>query len=180
MAWIKKNRRAWRIALLILMLVALMGPWTFDRLYVPSEYECSAPNIRLDGNFCGVPLSGVSVFFWMSSGLIPLTVGVITGEVIFSERSREFLLLLLLFLPLLPIFSTLLLIPQNDQQPRQVFTIIAWALAIGMVLFWWKNSYPNLLWVLWGIWLYIGLAVNALILEIITLRFSPTVNIKHS
>jgi len=31
------------------------------------------------------------------------------------------------------------------------------------------SSHPKLFWVLWGIWLYIGLAASALILEVLTL-----------
>jgi len=167
MIWIREHHRVWRIAILVLLLVAFLGPWTFDRIYVPSEYTCSAPNIRLDGDFCGIPLSGIQVFFWLSSGLIA---GLVTGEFVNSERIREFLLIsLILLLPLLPILSTLLLILRGDHPRRQVFTIISWALAIGMGLFWGLNNYPKLFWIVWGIWLYIALAISALILEILVI-----------
>ena len=46
------------IAGLLSLLVAIMGPWTFDLIHVPSEYPCSAPFIRLEGDFCGTPMSG--------------------------------------------------------------------------------------------------------------------------
>jgi len=52
----------------------------------------------------------------------------------------------------------------------QIFTIIAWVLAIGYGLLLGLNSYPKLFWVVWGIWLYIGLAISALILEIFIIR----------
>ena len=35
-----------RIAFLIAMIVAFLGPWVFDLINVPAQYECS-PNIRL-------------------------------------------------------------------------------------------------------------------------------------
>lgn len=162
MSWIKNHHRIWRIAVLALLLVAFLGPWTFDRLYVPSEYECS---VRLDGDFCGYPIPGVSLSFWLSGGVIG---GLVTGDFFNSERIRELLLIsLFLLLPSLPILSTLLLIPGQDHRRRQVFTIIAWVLAIGFGIFWGLNNYPELYWEVWGIWLYTGLAVSALILEII-------------
>jgi len=165
MSWIYEHQRNWRMILLVLLLVAFLGPWTLERLYVPSEYECV---IRLAGDFCGNPLPGVSLIFWLSSGL---TVGLVTGEFGNSERIREFLLIgLFLFLPLLPIFSTFFLIPGGGYRRRQVFTIIAWVLAIGFGIFWGLINYPKLYRFVWGIWLYTGLAISALILEIITLE----------
>lgn len=169
MSWIYEHQRNWRIVLLVLMIVAFMGPWAFDLTNVPAEYSCSPPNIRLYDDFCGAPLSGIRIFFWISSGLISISVGLVTGEFVFSERIREFLIGLLLFLPLLPIFSTLLLILRGDHQRRQVFTIIAWILAIGAGLFLGMSNYPRSGWAVWGIWLYIGLALSALILEILAL-----------
>ena len=171
MSWINEHQRNWRIALLLLMIVAFMGPWAFDLINVPSEYECSAPFVRLEGDFCGGPLSGIGLFFWISSSFISIGIGLATGEFVFFERIRELLISLLLFLPLLPIFSTLLLILRGDHQRRQVFTIIAWILAIsgGLFLGISNSIYPRLVWAVWGLWLYIGLAISALILEIIVI-----------
>jgi hypothetical protein len=51
-----------------------------------------------------------------------------------------------------------------------VFNIVAWSLAAGAGLL---LGVLNVLrpgwWMAWGIWLYIGLAVSALILEVLTL-----------
>jgi len=69
----------------------------------------------------------------------------------------------------LPFFSTLLLIVRGDRRRRQVFNVAAWGFAAGMGLLIGMFSYPKLFWMLWGIWLYIGLAVSALILEVLTL-----------
>ena len=169
MSWLYEHHSEWRIALLVMMIVAFLGPWTVDLIYMPSEYECSAPFVRLEGDFCGIPLSGIRIFFWISGGL---AVGLETGEVFNSERIREFLFMsLFLLLPLLPIFSTLLLILRGDHPRRQVFTIIAWILAIGVGLFLGMSNsiYPRLFWAVWGIWLYIGLAISALTLEILVI-----------
>ena len=169
MSWIYEHHRVWRIAILVLLVVAFMGPWTFDLIYVPSEYTCSAPNIRLRDDFCGIPLSGIWLYRWMIGGFIYSSVGLVTGELVFTEWIREFLFSLLLFLPLLPIFSTLLLILRGDHQRRQMFTIVAWGLAIGVGLLWGMGNYPKFFWVVWGIWLYLGLAISALILEILVI-----------
>jgi len=82
---------------------------------------------------------------------------------------RELLFVLFLFLPLLPLISTLLLILRGNNRRWQVFTIIAWVLAIGMGLFWGLNNYPKLFWIVWGIWLYTELAISASILEILVI-----------
>jgi hypothetical protein len=59
MSWINEHKSVGRVAVLMLLLVAMMGPWTFDLINVPAEYPCSAPNIRLDDDFCGTPLPGI-------------------------------------------------------------------------------------------------------------------------
>ena len=165
MSWINQHQNDWRIALIVVMVVAFMGPWAFERINVPAEYACSAPYIRLEGDFCGSPLLGIQLLTWISSGFISISFGLLAGEFVLFERIREILISLLMFAPLLPIFSTLLLILRGDHPRRQVFTIIAWVLAIGGGLFiGWTNS--KLFWRVWGIWLYIVLATSALILEI--------------
>jgi hypothetical protein len=169
MSWINKHKRVWRVAILVLLLVAIMGPWTFDRINVPSEYPCSTPNIRLEGDFCGTPMSGIWIFFWMVGGFINASVGLVTGAMGFTEWTRAFLFSLRLFPLLLPFFSTLLLILGGDHRRRQMFHLAAWGLASGIGLLIGISSYPKLFWVLWGVWLYIGLAASALILEVLVL-----------
>jgi hypothetical protein len=169
MLWINEHKNVWRVAVLVLLLVAIMGPWAFDRIYVPSEYSCSAPFIRLEGDFCGVPLRGITAFSFMVVVFINISVELVTGAIVFTDRAGEFLFSLLLFPLVLPFFSTLLLILRGDRRRRQVFSIAAWGLAAGIGLLIGTFSYLKLFWVLWGIWLYIGLAASALILEVLTL-----------
>jgi hypothetical protein len=174
MSWINEHKRVWRVAILVSLLVAIMGPWTFDRINVPAEYPCSAPNIRLEGDFCGVPLSGIWIFSWMIGGFIIMGVGLVTGATGFADNGGEFLRAFLftmaVLLLVLPIFSTLLLIVRGGHRRRQVFNAAAWGLAASMGLLIGITSYQKLFWRLWGIWLYIGLAVSALILEVLTLK----------
>jgi hypothetical protein len=53
MEWLVNKKIVWRGLLLLLFFLAMAGPWMFDRIWVPAEYTCSAPFVRLDENFCG-------------------------------------------------------------------------------------------------------------------------------
>lgn len=168
-SWINEHKNGWRVAILVLVLVAIMGPWTFDIIWVPAEYSCSTPNIRLHDDFCGTPLPGIWLFRSVVDEFVYASTGLVTGVMGFIEWARDLLFSLLLFLLVLPFFSTLLLIPRRDRRRRQVFHVVTWGLAAGIGLLIGMSSYPKLFWVLWGIWLYIGLAASALILEVLTL-----------
>ena len=167
--WINLRKNGWRVALLVVVLVAMLGPWTFDQILVPSEFSCSAPNIRLDGDFCGTPLPGTWHLYWMVIGFVYASAGLLTGAMGFVEWASVFLVSFLLFLLVLPFLSTLLLILRGDRRRQQIFNVVAWGLAAGIALLIGVSSYPRLFWVLWGNWLYIGLAASALMLEMLTL-----------
>jgi hypothetical protein len=173
MSWMNEHKRVWRVAVLVLLLVAIMGPWAFDRIYVPGEFPCSAPFIRLEGDFCGVPLSGIWILSATTGGLVNIVVGLVTGATVITDRVREFSFSLLVLLLVLPFFSTLLLILRGDRRRQLVFHLAAWSLVVGFGLWLGMSSYPKLFGVVWGIWLYIGLAASALILEVLTAGRRP-------
>jgi len=174
MIWIKKYRSVWRVSVLILLLVAFVGPWAFDRINVPAKYDCS-PYIRLEGDFCGSPLSGIRMLVWMFTWIIDGVINIVTGffanKIALAPIGFEFLISLLngllIFLLILPIINTIRLFTRGVHPRRQLFTIISWVLAIGASLFWGLSNYPKVYWAAWGIWLYMGLAVSALILEML-------------
>ena len=140
MLWINEHKNVWRVAVLVLLLVAIMGPWGFgDLINVPSEFPCSTPYIRLEGDFCARPLRGITAFSYMAGAFI--------------------------FPLVLPFFSTLLLILRGDHPARQLANIVALGLAAGIGLL----IGPRLFWMSWGIWLYVGTAACALILEVLAL-----------
>ena len=169
MSWMYGHKREWRVIVLVLLLVSIVGPWVFDRIVVPSEYLCSTPAVRLDGDYCGIPMPGIWVLSAVTGVLVNMVVGLFTGTTAFTDRSREFSFSLLGLLLVLPFFSTLFLIVQGDRRWRLVFHIVAWSLAFGLGLLLGLSNYPNQFWVLWGIWLYVGLAASALILELVML-----------
>ena len=144
MSWINKHRKIFRVIILALLVLAIMGPWLFDVIYVPAEYECHAPYIRLKDDFCGIPLSGIRFLLWMVPGCV--------------------------FLILLPLFSTVLLILIGERRSLQIFNAVTWGLALGLCLLMWLKNDPNLFWVLWGLWLYSVVAAAALVLEILLIQ----------
>ena len=172
LTWIEEHKRIWRVTILVLLLVAIMGPWVFDVINVPSKYPCSAPNIRLYNDFCGVPLSGIMILSSMADWFINTSAMLVTGQMVFSEWAREFLFSLFLFLLVLPFFNTLLLILRGDHKRWKRFNTAAWGLGVSEYLLLGIPSlfrFPNHFWALWGIWLFIGLAASALTLEVLVL-----------
>jgi len=173
-SWIQEHKTVWRVAILVLLLVAIMGPWGFfEPVNVPSDYPCSAPYIRLEGDMCGEPTPIIWMFYWFVSMPISMVVGLVTGATVLTDFGIEFVYILLICLLLLtlvlPFFSTLLLILRGDRTRQQVFNVAAWGLAAGIGLLFGLSRLPRLYWVLWGFWLYIGLAVSALVLELLVL-----------
>ena len=166
MSWINKNKKVLRVIVLALLVGAILGPWFFDVIHVPSEYSCSAPNIRLYGDFCGLPLSVIRFLLLIAPGFIYAGKALGTGSVGLYELRGEIYFSLFLFLILLPSFNTLLLILRGERRRLQVFNVVALSLALGVCLLIGLTNYPNLSWVLWGLWLYIGAAAGALVLEI--------------
>jgi hypothetical protein len=173
MTLIRNFKQTWRAASLAVLLLALAGPWAYDLINVPAEYTCNPPNMRLYGDFCGVPLTGFRLVSLMLEGFIPMTVSFFTGTNAFAERAREYFLMLLFMMPVLPPVSTILLLVQRDSRAFRVFNLVAWGLA-GLLCSFWAiilvaAPYPQI-WRLWGGWVYLGLSVVVLVLEISALK----------
>lgn len=174
MEWINEHHSKWRIILLVIMVVAFLGPWGFEKIHVPAKYPCNAPFVRIEGDFCGQPISGVSLYPWVIISFFTATVGLVSGDLTFIQWINGFLI----FIPVLPVFSTLSLVLREENERKKIFVIITWVLAIGVALFWGLNNYPKVFWLSWGIWFYICLAISALILETIVLTESRKLNSK--
>ncbi len=173
--WIIEHKHVWRAVVLGLLLLAIIGPWAFDRINVPAQYTCSAPFIRLEGDFCGEPLAGIFIFSWVLLGFIQMVAYLVAGGPFLPERAREMFFSLFPLLLVLPLITTLRIILGETRRRWQVIHIIALALAAGPTLLLVVASFSSLRWELWGIWLYIGVATSALLLEVFTLnRAKPT------
>lgn len=169
MLWINEHKRVWRIAIIVVGVIALLGPWAYDRINVPAEFTCSAPNVRLYGDFCGVPITGIMIYGDFLAGLLYGLRSPVESGVTSIEWVRHVLYSLVLFLLILPLFSTLFIILRGEGRRRQVFSIVAWGLAGGIALLLRLSMFPQPFFGLWGLWLYIILAACALILEVLAL-----------
>ena len=168
MSWPSEHKRGWRLVILGLLLIAFVGPWAFDLINVPSEYSCSAPFIRLRGDYCGTPLSGLGILPALVGEFINIVVGLVTGAMVITDLGRRFLFILSALLLFLPFFSTLLLILPGNRQRQQIIHLVVWGLATVSSLWWLLLSPAE--WLpsqLWGLWLYIGLAPSMLIVEVV-------------
>jgi hypothetical protein len=165
MSWIINHARAWRIAALFLMMAAFLGPWVFEHISVPAQFTCNSPFIRLEGDFCGAPLSGMWVLFALGGEIIVTVASLVTGAV----SGRMLLIPLYAFTLLLPLISTLLMLFWGNRRRLQIFQIVVLGLAGGLMLWWLVMSAPEpYASRLWGPRLYAGVLLLLLILEGIT------------
>jgi len=142
MSWINENRNFIRPIILIVFVVTLIGPWMFEQINVPAEYACDKPFIRLEGDFCGSPLSGFQFF-------------------------SLFILVGLSLLLLIPFFTTLLVIWKKVSRRLQTINLSMWSLALILALLLFVLQLKDKVFYLWGLWLYIVLAICTLIVEMI-------------
>jgi hypothetical protein len=109
------------------------------------------------------------IFSMLVGEFLNTIAGLVTGAKTLAGEGVEtaYVLLsgLVLSLLVLPGFSSLLLIMGGDHQRRQVFQVTAWGLAACAGLLLSIADFSRLHWAVWGIWLYTGLAISALILE---------------
>ena len=164
--WFIKHKNILRQAVLALLIISLLGPWMFDLINVPAEYPCDEPFVRLEGDFCGLPLSGFQFFKWFTGGLLYIIIDVVKGT--FTGRSRE-LLAVLSLLPLIPFVTTILLL-WRDTPRLQIINLVAWILALIPTLTIFIFQIKDQAFRLWGLWLYILVAVGAVVLEIALMK----------
>jgi hypothetical protein len=158
------------------MVIAICGPWAFDQINVPAEYTCSPPNIRLEGDFCGLPLSLAWFLTSVAGGLIYIIREVDMGSLRSASVLRELRVYLYVLLLLFPVVSTAVLAVRGGGRRWQRLHITGLALATifagwlaGMGYF----TSGWILWRLWGVWLYICLAASLFALEAFLWRTPP-------
>jgi len=139
-----------RVAALVLLLVAMMGPWFYDS-HPATQESCSAPLVWLGSGHCACL---VSLMAALGESCIP-------GQV----------LCLLLALPFL---STLLLLLGRQRRALWVLHLTAWGLAAAFSLFLFVGSwYSHWALRLWGAGLCGVVAVAMLAGEILVARLRP-------
>lgn len=155
--------RFWRVIILAMLMVSFVGPWLFDLIWVPVEYDC-APNIRLEENFCGVPDSfAMYVSSIITSDISSINSGVFRNMTV-EELSAEYLFRFLIFVATLPVIGSLLALWKPARRSFWIFNWICWGLAallgLGSLLFS-EMTHPAL----WGFWLYRATVLLALAWE---------------
>jgi hypothetical protein len=169
MKWFNKGKRIWRLSFLAMLVVAMIGPWFFDRINVPQPYTCHLPNVRLDDDFCGVPVSILWILGMMPSTFVYLMDALIKGiDRPYNYAGAEWLTLLFSIFLILPFLSTVLLVIWDKQQRLMKIHLISLGLAAGTSLLVLAFSFASSSWMLWGVWLYVILTVGQLAVEILT------------
>jgi len=169
---IDKNSRTWRAVVLILLLIALIGPWTYERVYVPPPDSCTSPNVQAEGDlYCGIPFSILwelfGIFRWEGAGAL------LMGDIGFSRWAAQLPSKFLPLLLILPIFITLGFISRKQGSSRwQFINVLAWALAALAGAAYLHRGYFRPYPAPWGNLLYVGVALAALLLELLLLAGS--------
>lgn len=157
--------KIWRGSVVFLLFVAILGPWVFDRINVPAQYTCEPPNIRLEGDFCGAPMSGMWILSALAGELLSFPVGLISGAARLEDTGRILLVFLVGCLMLLPIFTTLRLVVGRARRRQQAIAVAAWLLAVAAMGVYWIAGRQKPHGALWGSVLYTALVLCGLLVE---------------
>jgi hypothetical protein len=164
MTWFFAHKKGLRQVILLLMLVSIIGPWIYDAIYVPDPNPCST-GFRVNENLCGIPLSGLWVFFMSLANVINVTVRFVTGE----AGRREFLVFWgVVMYVVLPIVSLLVVAGKADENSKIMklhFSMLMCAAILGILgIFLLQNEW-SFVFELWGFWAYSLLVFASLVLE---------------
>jgi hypothetical protein len=168
MSGLLANKQYWRLVFMVLLVVALSGPWAiFDIISIPAPFECSEPWVRMDENFCGMLASPFGMI--ISAIGDSLKPGTSSGDSWADSSLLGVYLPLLIFA--LPLITNLVLLGSKGTKSWQIIHIIVLFVFLALA-----SLYLYLLLisraVFWGFWLYVGLLIVMLVFEVITLAMS--------
>ena len=171
MEWINQHKRFAQVPVLVLLLLAIGGPWFFTLDGVPSPEWCHAPFFPLSNGLCAGSVSAAEILAFIGGGIFSMGASLVTGSVAVSDIALEFprifLIAMLLLVLVLPILSTLLLVAGRDSPRVRVFYLMTWGMAAVLSLLPVVFDATLRSGRFWGIWLYLGLADGVLVLEIL-------------
>jgi len=173
MSFIIGNTVFWRMFILALLIVSMVGPWAFDLLSVPAQSSCDPPIVRLYGDFCGYPMSGFGAIVSISGGYFYMLNALINGNI--AALLPEFIALFFTWIIVFPFFSTALLVWNKSSRRLQILNLTVWGLACLATLTIFvlqsnRDQFVHFFYLLWGILLYILVAIGTVIFEILVLR----------
>jgi len=140
--------------------------------------------VRLEGDFCGLPMSGIWIPVFVGARFVELFTQMNAGERALAESITSILqtclfLVLVLFL-LLPLISPWLLILKGDRKRLHWLEMASLGIAALICGIWVIGTLtPQKSLALWGSWLYIGVAIGALILEVLVMVYSRKADIDN-
>lgn len=173
MIWVSEHKGVGRGAVVVLLLLAIIGPWFYTLDGVPPPEWCKAPLFLLKNGRCAGLVSGTFVIALVSGAFININWELVTGTTVLPARARElfgvYLFMLYVILIILPLCTTAVLAWLKGSRRWQRFHLAACGSATIM------SCLPTLLEPelrsgrFWGMWLYIGVLISVLALDI----FSP-------
>lgn len=178
MSFVQEKEGFWRKVGLAGFVLAMLGPWSFDLIHVPAQFMCENA-VRLAGDFCGFPVSGIGGVIMVLVSLFGNLGALIRGNVVFLLP--ELTALFIMSLVIVPSISTVMLILKERPLGFRVMNLIFWvlgALAAGLMLTM-QTGRPQVapvIHLVWGAWFYILVTVGAVALEGMRLRTNITKN----
>ena len=154
-----------RVAFIAVFLGSMAGPWFYDEIMVPAQYACSAPFIRLEGDFCGLPHSGFHLIIFPLGALLQIVWSSSGGSALSAIALRDLAVMAAFIALILPAITTILRALRDSSQMARLLTIASWSIAAPVALLIALSSPRGFRLSLWGVWLFIGLAIVALIFE---------------
>ncbi len=171
MAWLREHLTVVRLCVLALLIIALLGPWVYENLSVPDQYDCAPSLVRIRPGFCGDPMSGWFVIGYFGMAFLGVLWALISGAATFQQAGPG-LIAALVWLPILPLLSSLLLLLWRDEHPRlRGFHMAVLLLLIGLTLLFIIIEKPTVISIrMWGPWLFLITLIAGLAIEIAAAR----------
>jgi len=168
----------WRKSIMVLMIIAISGPWAIERLNIPEPNVCDS-GLRMDENFCGVQISGLFFLIVLFGNLFGSGFRLIFGE----AKLQEFILsILFVWFVISPLISLLLLTASKEKPfgggDEIHIGILSVAIVVGLVGI--VLSKTAMIGELWGIWLYMLLLVSEWAIEVFMLGYGRKLHLTRS
>jgi len=166
-------RRLVRFILGVTSGCALVGPWIYERVNVPARYVCAAPNIRIEGDYCGVPLSALTLLA-LELAVLPAIVNQFVSGVppALDPVSTASLFTIIALILAAPIVSVLWAALDRGRGRWPITLFGLWGVVLAVTLTLGILPYARPIWEAWGVWLSAGVAAIGIAWEGLALASS--------
>ena len=190
MSFIVQNKTWFRTFALVLFIISMLGIWSFELIPfpIPISSPCDTYNslvgksflseehfIRLSDNNCVITISGFEIIYLFTTKLFfGMFIELIEGNFA-AVQIPQLIAMIGVLLIILPFFSNILLFRNRYSRRLQIINIIAWGLACLLASSFFlldanRDEIIKNFYLLWGLWLYILLALCTIIFEILELK----------